>query len=98
MPFKTKTFYGDVQIGDFTLNRQQMNDILETEIDHPLGKEQINKIMQQENPQHRDLLRRYGLEDFKKIEIVSKFKDPEYLLYARRIKHNRRASKIIDNR
>ena len=46
MPFKTKTFYGDVQIGDFTLNRQQMNDILETEIDHPLGKGQINKIMQ----------------------------------------------------
>ena len=62
--------------------------------------------MQNKNARFRDLLRRYGYEEFRKIEIVSKYKQDEYLLYARKIDKSRdkrmsvrarRTSKIIEH-
>ena len=41
MPFTSDVFYGDVQLGDFTLNYQQMNDILEPESYQALPKEKL---------------------------------------------------------
>ena len=41
MPFTSEVFYGDVQLGDFTLNYQQMNDILEPESYQALPKEKL---------------------------------------------------------
>jgi len=39
MPFSTDAFYGDVQIGDFTLSHGQMDEILEPEPIIPFQKE-----------------------------------------------------------
>ena len=45
MPFKTETFYGRIKLGDFTLRKHQMDDLLEPQESTPLEIEKINEVL-----------------------------------------------------
>ena len=64
MPFTSDVFYGDVQLGDFTLNYQQMNDILEPESYQALPKEKLVQVMKHEDADYHHIMKLHGLSDF----------------------------------
>ena len=45
MPFESEAFYGRIKIGDFTLDKPQLDDLLETQPSTPLGLENIESVM-----------------------------------------------------
>ena len=45
MPFKTETFYGRIKLGDFTLRKHQMDDLLEPQESTPLEIEKIDEVL-----------------------------------------------------
>ena len=70
MPFSTTAIYGDVRIGDYTLAHGQMDEILEPEPIIPLQKEQLVKVLGQDNTSQHNYLFIGGLSDFKLICIA----------------------------
>ena len=88
MPFATQIFYGDVQLGDFTLNHLQMDEILEPESYQPLPRIQFEKVLSQPRADYRRHLKLFGLSDFKLIQLSkdNTYQDDEYFLYARNLR------------
>lgn len=105
MPFRTDVFYGEVQLGDFTLNHQQMNDILEPESWTALSKDQIKKVLKDPAADYETILELHGLTDFKLVQIEKEnsFQKDEYLLYSKskesmRHKNKQKLDRSITNR
>ena len=105
MPFRTDVFYGEVQLGDFTLNHQQMNDILEPESWTALSKDQISKVLKMPDAEYKGILDLHGLTDFKLVQIEkeSSYQKDEYLLYAKSLesmkhKNKQKLDRSVTNR
>jgi len=69
MPFSTDVFYGQVNLGEFTLNEQQMNDILECESYEAISKDQITKVLKDPKADYKSILSLHSLSDFKLVTI-----------------------------
>ena len=64
MPFESETFYGTVELGDFTLNQQQINALMEPMKSEVLPKEQFEMVMLDPHAWYGSILSSYGLSDF----------------------------------
>jgi len=57
MPCTSTDFFGDVQIGDFTLTRQQLEDVLEPERERQaFTKDQIRAVIEDPNASYRRIM------------------------------------------
>ena len=70
MPFESETFYGTIKLGDFTLGKAQMDDLIETQKSYPLEYSKIELVTSncEEIPPHRFILKKHGFGDFQVIE------------------------------
>ena len=66
MPFKTETFYGRIKLGDFTLRKHQMDDLLEPQESTPLEIEKIDEVLNDnfQLQSNKATLRTCGFEEF----------------------------------
>ena len=59
-------------LGDFTLGKAQMDDLIETQENLPLEYSNINEVLENEmeSESRADMLKKHGYEDFEIIEKV----------------------------
>ena len=64
MPCMSTDFRADVKLGDFTVTREQLEDVLEPEPEQPaLTKQQIDEIVKNVSSTYRGVLRLHGYSD-----------------------------------
>ena len=96
MPFMSELFYGNIKLGDFTLGKSQMEDLLETQGRTAMGYSNFQETLEDEDFSARtaELLTQHNYEG--KLHLVeTAVEGQKEKLYQLMIKHNRQQNDFL---